>query len=96
MYIDSEKTDYYGRFSYRYSSARILEYVLSSDGQYRSKFIEVSKSISGEFSEFCNFLINDVNQLLFDGILALEEIKNFEEKKEDVALWSMLSEEEKE
>lgn len=35
------------------------------------------------FLEFCNLLINDVNNLLFDGLIALEEIKNFEELKEN-------------
>jgi hypothetical protein len=30
----------------------------------------------------------DMNSLLFDGLLALEEIKNFEELKEDNYAWS--------
>jgi hypothetical protein len=36
-----------------------------------------------DFSEFCNYLINDMNSLLFDGLLALESIKNYEELRED-------------
>ena len=32
-------------------------------------------------------LINDMNSLLFDGLLALEEIKNYEELREDDATW---------
>lgn len=33
----------------------------------------------GLFIEYCNFLINDINSLLFEGIIFLEEIKNYEE-----------------
>ena len=45
------------------------------------------KAFPGDFSEFCNLLINDMNSLLFDGLLALEEIKNYEELKGDDAIW---------
>jgi len=31
-----------------------------------------------------------MNSLLFDGLLALEEIKNYEELREDNDLWSQL------
>lgn len=82
VYIDSEKTDYYGKFSYRYAAASIMEYIWS-DAQYRAKFTELPKVYPGDFSEFCNLLINDMNSLLFDGLLALEEIKNYEELRED-------------
>ena len=45
--------------------------------------MEVSKNYPEDFSSFCNLLLNDMNSLLFDGLLALEEIKNFEILKED-------------
>jgi hypothetical protein len=32
-------------------------------------------------------MLNDMNSLLFDGLLALEEIKNFESLKEDLDSW---------
>ena len=64
-----------------------MEYIWEDD-QYRAKFIEISKDHEEDFSEFCNLLINDMNVLLFDGLLALEEIKNFEELKEDNYAWS--------
>jgi hypothetical protein len=38
-------------------------------------------------------MINDMNSLLFDALLALEEIKNFEEMKEDEETWSQLDQE---
>ena len=41
-------------------------------------------------------LINDMNTLLFDGLLALEEIKNFEDTKEEPDTWAQLPEEVKE
>jgi hypothetical protein len=31
-----------------------------------------------------------MNKLLFDGLLALEEIKNFEDLKEDTGAWEQL------
>jgi ubiquitin conjugation factor E4 B len=34
-----------------------------------------------------------MNSLLFDGLLALEEIKNFEEIKDDAEAWSQLDQE---
>ena len=36
-----------------------------------------------------------MNDLLFDGLLALEDIKNFEEMNEDPQQWSQLDEEQK-
>jgi ubiquitin conjugation factor E4 B len=95
VYVDSEKTDYYGKFSYRYASANIMEYIWS-DAQYRQRFIELPTLYPEDFSEFCNLLINDMNSLLFDGLLALEEIKNYEELREDDATWQQLPQEERE
>lgn len=37
-----------------------------------------------------------MNTLLFDGLLALEEIKNFEDTKEETETWNQLPEEVKE
>ena len=91
-YVDSEKTDYYGKFQQRFASASLMEYVWS-EPDYRAKFIEASELHEEDFSEFCNLLINDMNSLLFDGLLALEEIKNFEELKEDQHSWSQLDQE---
>ena len=49
-----------------------------------------------DFGAFCNLLLNDTNSLLFDGLLALEEIKKHESLKEDEYAWSQLGQEEKE
>lgn len=89
VYVDSEKTDYYGKFRYRHASASIMEYIWS-DEQYRKKFIELPKAYPEDFSEYCNILINDMNSLLFDGLLALEEIKNHEELKDDDYVWNQM------
>jgi len=70
VYNDSEKTEYYGKFSYRYSSSNIMEYVFS-DEIYRKKFVELNKKNEKSFSEFCNLLINDMNSLLLEGLIAL-------------------------
>jgi hypothetical protein len=91
VYIDSEKTDYYGKFSYRYAASSVMEFIFS-DEAYRRKFIEHSK-VPGDFQEFCNLLINDMNSLLFDGLLALEEIKNYEENVDAI---SQMAQEERE
>jgi ubiquitin conjugation factor E4 B len=95
VYIDSEKTDYYGKFGYRYAAASIMEYIWS-DVQYRERFTELPKLHPQDFSEFCNLMINDMNSLLFDGLLALEEIKNHEELRDDQQTWNQLPQEERE
>ena len=95
VYIDSEKTDYYGKFSYRYASANIMEYIFNND-TYRKKFVELSSKHEEDFHEFCNLLINDMNTMLLDGLIALEEIKNFEDMQADAQRWGTLSEEQKE
>lgn len=43
VYNDSEKTEYYGKFSYRYASSNIMEYIFS-DADYRKQFVELSKT----------------------------------------------------
>lgn len=78
VYIDSERTDYYGKFSFRYAASLIMEYVWS-DAYFRDKFTQLSQTRPGLFIEFCNFLINDVNNLLFEGLLSLEEISSYED-----------------
>jgi len=87
VYIDSEKTDYYGKFGYRYAAANVMEYIWS-DEAYRTSFKNLPNLFPVDFSEFCNLQINDMNSLLFDGLLALEDIKNFEELKADHDTWS--------
>jgi hypothetical protein len=89
VYTDSERTDYYGKFGFRFAAANIMEYIWS-DQQYRAEFIALPKTHPDDFSEFCNLLINDMNSLLFDGLLALEEIKNYEELREEVETWNLL------
>lgn len=73
----------------------IMEYIFSDDA-YRKKFLAMSRHNPEDFHEFCNLLINDMNSLLFDGLLALEEIKTFEELKANVGAWAAKTDEEKE
>ena len=73
----------------------IMEYVFS-DQAYRKKFLDEAQHHNEDFHEFCNLLIADMNSLLFDGVLALEEIKNHEELIADQIAWSVVTEEEKE
>lgn len=94
VYVDSEKTDYYGKFQHRYASANIMEYIFQK-AEYRQKFVEISTKYKEDFSEFCNLLINDMNSLLFDGLLALEEIRNYEMVRENDHEWNQLDQEQR-
>lgn len=94
-YTDSEKTDYYGKFGFRFAAANVMQYIWS-DEEYRKQFIQLEKSHADDFAEFSNFLINDMNSLLFDGLLALEEIKLYEGLREDSVAWNSLAQEERE
>eukprot|EP00347_Sterkiella_histriomuscorum_P007831 403347399 len=47
------------------------------------------KERPGLFIEFCNFLINDMNNLLFEGLLELEEIRDYEELQSSGELMSL-------
>ena len=55
-----------------------MEFVWQDRG-YRDKFMQLGNERPGLFIEFCNFLINDLNNLLFDGLLELEEIRSYED-----------------
>ena len=81
VYIDAERTGYYEKSSFRFFASMIMEFIWS-DSKYREKFVQLGKERPGLFIEFCNFLINDVNNLLFDGLLELEEIRNYQELSE--------------
>ena len=94
VYNNSEKTEYYGKFQYRFASSNIMEYIFS-DPNYRKQFVELNKNRAQEFSEFCNLLINDTNSLLLEGIIALQDVKIFEDLR-DSPEWNTLSEEVKE
>lgn len=71
-----------------------MEYIWQ-DKLYHQKFIELSVIYKDDYSEFSNLMINDMNELLFDGLLALEVIRDFEVLKADAEEWSRLDEEEK-
>ena len=87
VYIDSERTGYYERASFRFYASMIMEYVWS-DAQFRDKFMQLGSAKPGLFIEFCNFLINDMNNLLFEGLLELEEIRNYEELSSNAEDWA--------
>ena len=78
VYIDAERTGYYEKATFRFMSSMIMEFVWS-DQEYRDRFVKFGKERPALFIEFCNFLINDVNNLLFEGLLELQEIRDFEE-----------------
>lgn len=78
VYIDAERTGFYEKASYRYYASMLMDYVWS-DGQYRERFMQVGQRRPGLFIEFCNFLINDMNTLLFDGLLEIQDIRDYEE-----------------
>ena len=71
-----------------------MEYIWQ-DKLYHQKFIELSEIYKDDYSEFSNLMINDMNELLFDGLLALEVIRDFEVLKADAEEWARLDEEEK-
>ena len=91
VYIDAERTGYYEKASFRFYASIIMEYVWS-DGGYREKFMHLGEQRLGLFIEFCNFLINDMNNLLFEGLLELEEIRDYEELNGSPD-WSQLDQE---
>lgn len=78
VYIDCERTGYYEKNNFRFYASLLMEY-LWSDHEYRERFSQLAKERPGLFIEFCNFIINDLNNLLFEGLLELEEIKDYEE-----------------
>jgi hypothetical protein len=77
VYIDAERTGYYEKASFRFYASGIMDYIWS-DKDYRLRFVELGNAKPGLFLEFCNFIINDVSTLLFDGLLELEEIRDYE------------------
>lgn len=91
VYISSERTGYYEKATFRFYASMIMEYVWS-DARYREKFMQLGSTQPGLFIEFCNFLINDMNTLLFDGLLEIQEIKDYEELSKS-ADWSQLDQE---
>ena len=78
VYIDAERTGYYEKSSFRFFASMVMEFIWSDTG-YRAKFSQLGRERPGLFIEFCNFLINDLNNLLFEGLLELAEIRDFEE-----------------
>lgn len=65
------------------------------DKDYRNAFIGLVEYYTQDFNEFCNMLINDMNTMLFDGLLALEVIKNFEDLKEEEGVYDQLPQDER-
>ena len=60
VYADSEKTEYYGKFSYRFFSASVMEY-LFNEPDYRKSFQDLVQRPPQVFTEFLNLMINDLN-----------------------------------
>lgn len=77
VYKDSEKTGYYEKHSYKYFAVKVLEFVWEEQA-FRQSFQKLREEKQELFVEVANFLINDTNQNLFDTLLGLEKIHDYE------------------
>mmetsp|Transcript_6584 Transcript_6584/g.10593 ORF Transcript_6584/g.10593 Transcript_6584/m.10593 type:complete len:105 (+) Transcript_6584:2474-2788(+) len=94
-FADSEDIDYYSKFPFRHASTVILEYIFG-DKHYRDMFMKMGSTHKEDFERFCNVLILDLNSLLLDGLINLQDIKRYEEVKDDPDVQATMDQDQRE
>ncbi|KAG1711371.1 hypothetical protein DVH05_008625 [Phytophthora capsici] len=90
LYGDVEHTGFYEKLEHRYNIACLLKYLWKLDG-HKPAFLLISEDREN-FVKFAHGLMNHINSLVTDALIALPEIKVLQEEMQDVARWMALDE----
>ncbi|ETK74132.1 hypothetical protein F441_19407 [Phytophthora nicotianae CJ01A1] len=90
LYGDVEHTGFYEKLEHRYNIACLLKYLWKLDG-HKPAFLRISEDREN-FVKFAHGLMNHINSLVTDALIALPEIKVLQEEMQDVARWMALDE----
>ncbi|KAG7387774.1 Ubiquitin conjugation factor E4 B [Phytophthora pseudosyringae] len=90
LYGDVEQTGFYEKLEHRYNIACLLKYLWKLNG-HKSAFLRISEDREN-FVKFAHGLMNHINSLVTDALIALPEIKVLQEEMQDVARWMALDE----
>ncbi|KAK1947523.1 putative ubiquitin conjugation factor E4 [Phytophthora citrophthora] len=90
LYGDVEHTGFYEKLEHRYNIACLLKYLWKLDG-HKPAFLMISEDREN-FVKFAHGLMNHINSLVTDALIALPEIKVLQEEMQDVARWMALDE----
>ncbi|KAF4033007.1 U-box domain [Phytophthora infestans] len=90
LYGDVEHTGFYEKLEHRYNIACLLKYLWKLEG-HKPAFLRISEDREN-FVKFAHGLMNHINSLVTDALIALPEIKVLQEEMQDVARWMALDE----
>lgn len=90
LYGDVEQTGFYEKLEHRYHIACLLRYLWKVPG-HKSAFVRISAD-EDKFVKFAHGLMNHINSLVTDALIALPEIKQLQEEMQDEARWMALDE----
>ncbi|KAL3674853.1 hypothetical protein V7S43_000779 [Phytophthora oleae] len=90
LYGDVEHTGFYEKLEHRYNIACLLKYLWKLGG-HKPAFLLISEDREN-FVKFAHGLMNHINSLVTDALIALPEIKVLQEEMQDVARWMALDE----
>ncbi|KAF1780377.1 Ubiquitin conjugation factor E4, core [Phytophthora cactorum] len=90
LYGDVEHTGFYEKLEHRYNIACLLKYLWKLEG-HKPAFLLIAED-RGSFVKFAHGLMNHINSLVTDALIALPEIKLLQEEMQDVARWMALDE----
>ncbi|KAE8878561.1 hypothetical protein PF005_g15297 [Phytophthora fragariae] len=90
LYGDVEHTGFYEKLEHRYNIACLLKYLWKLDG-HKPAFLLIAED-RDNFVKFAHGLMNHINSLVTDALIALPEVKVLQEEMQDVARWMALDE----
>ncbi|KAL7684336.1 putative U box domain, Zinc finger, RING/FYVE/PHD-type, ubiquitin conjugation factor E4, core [Plasmopara halstedii] len=90
LYGDVEQTGFYEKLEHRYNIACLLKYLWKIDG-HKSAFFTIAEDREN-FVKFAHGLMNHINSLVTDALIALPEIKLLQEEMQNIAQWMALDE----
>jgi ubiquitin conjugation factor E4 B len=90
LYGDVEHTGFYEKLEHRYNIACLLKYLWKLEG-HKAAFLSIAEDREN-FVKFAHGLMNHINSLVTDALVALPEIKLLQEEMQDVARWMALDE----
>uniref|UniRef100_A0AAV1URR4 RING-type E3 ubiquitin transferase n=1 Tax=Peronospora matthiolae TaxID=2874970 RepID=A0AAV1URR4_9STRA len=90
LYGDVEHTGFYEKLEHRYNIACLLKYMWKLNG-HKPAFLLIAKD-KDNFMKFAHGLMNHINSLVTDALVALPEIKMLQEEMNDTTRWMSLDE----
>ena len=94
FYVDiasaGSHTVFYDKFNFRDAVSSLMCWLLDHETAHRESLNALARSGSASFIRFGNEVVNDADYVLGEALKSLEDMRDVEQQREDVAAWMAL------